>query len=305
MLLRLLLKLGTIIVTVIALIFFVALLIAMGHGGGLESLPSALAEAAEFTGTYLKNLVRGDMGAMVSPYRSVAGTPVTTELARALPKSLGLLAASMALAIVTGLYLGTVAALRRRTWLSGFVLFLSTLGISTPSYFAAMLLIWLGVWLFDATGTRLFPIAGFGWDAHIILPALVLATRPAAAVTRLTYNALLEILDADYVRTAHSKGLAPQLVLVDHVLRNAGVPILTTIVVSLRFSLAVLPIVEFIFSWPGIGLGLLTAIQVGDAVGAVGMIVTLALLFVIVNAILELLYPVLDPRLKTVTAGVQ
>jgi peptide/nickel transport system permease protein/oligopeptide transport system permease protein len=197
------------------------------------------------------------------------------------------------------------AALQRRTPLSGFVLFLSTLGISTPSYFAAMLLIWFGVWLFEATGTHWFPIGGFGWDAHIILPALVLAARPAAAVTRLAYNALIETMDADYVRTAHSKGLAPRSVLVDHVLRNAGVPILTTIVVSLRFSLAVLPIVEFIFSWPGIGLALLTAIQVGDTVGTVGMISALALLFVVVNAFLGFLYPLLDPRLKTVTAGVQ
>ena len=87
-------------------------------------------------------------------------------------------------------------------------------------------------------------------------------------------------------------------------LRNAGVPILTIILVSLRFSLAVLPIVEYIFSWPGIGLSLLTAIQIGDATTAIGMILTLALLFVLVNLILDFIYPRIDPRLRTAKVGV-
>jgi peptide/nickel transport system permease protein len=298
MLLRVLWKLLSVVILLITLTFFIALLVEMGSGGGLESLPAAIPVAVDFTVEYLTNLVRGDMGTMASPYRSVAGTRVTTELARALPKSLGLLAVSMALAIATGLYLGMTAARRRHTRLAGLLLFLSALGMSTPSYFVAMLLIWLGVWLFSVTGTRLFPIGGFGWDAHIILPALVLAAMPAAAVTRLSYNALVDILESDHVRTAHSKGLAPQLVMFDHVLRNAGVPILTTVVVSLRFSLAVLPIVEYIFSWPGIGLALLAAIQAGDTIAAVGMILILAMLFVLVNTIAELLYPTIDPRLQ-------
>ena len=299
MLLRVLWKLLSAVILLIALTFFIALLVEMGKGGGMESLPTAIPAAVDFALEYLTNLARGDMGAMSSPYRSVAGTRVTTELARALPNSLGLLAVSMAVAIAVGLFLGMTAARRRHTRLAGLLLFLSALGMSTPSYFAAMLLIWLAVWLFAATGTRLFPIAGFGWDAHIILPALVLAAMPAAAVTRLSYNALVEILESEHVRTAHSKGLSPQLVMVDHVLRNAGVPILTTVVVSLRFSLAVLPIVEYIFAWPGIGLALLVAIQAGDTIAAVGMILILAMLFILVNAVVELFYPAIDPRLKT------
>jgi peptide/nickel transport system permease protein len=303
MVLRLAWRLLSIFVLLIALVFFVALLMKLGEGGGLTALPSAISSTFEFGVEYVKGLAHGDMGEVTSPYRSVSGSPVIEEIRRALPNSLALLGLSLLLAVVVGVYLGMTSALRRSSRLAGLILFASSLGMSTPSYFAAMLLIWFGVWLYAATGTHFFPIAGFGWDAHLILPSLVLATRPAAAVTRLSHNALVEILEADYVRTAHSKGLHPKLVLLNHVLRNAGVPILTIILVSLRFSLAVLPIVEYIFSWPGIGLSLLTAIQIGDATTAIGMILTLALIFVLVNLILEFLYPRIDPRLRT-TKGV-
>lgn len=304
MLLRLIWRLLSIVVLLMALIFFVALLMELGAKGGLASLPSAISSAFEFAVEYVKGLAHADMGQVTSPYRSVSGTPVIKEIGRALPKSLALLGISLVLAVVVGLYLGMTSALRRSSLFAGLVLFASSLGVSTPSYFAAMLLIWFGVWLFAVTGTHFFPVAGFGWDAHLILPTLVLAARPAAAVTRLSHNALVEILEADYVRTAHSKGLHPQLILLNHVLRNAGVPILTIVLVSLRFSLAVLPIVEYIFSWPGIGLSLLTAVQTGDTTTAIGMILTLALLFVLANLILEFLYPRIDPRLRTAKAGV-
>jgi ABC-type dipeptide/oligopeptide/nickel transport system permease component len=200
--------------------------------------------------------------------------------------------------------MGLMAALRRNSRLSGLLLFAAALGVSTPSFFAAMLLIWLGVWLFGATGTRFFPIAGFGWDAHLILPALVLSARPTAAVARLTYHALLEILEADYVRTARGKGLPRQVVLVEHVLRNAAVPILTTVGVSLRYSLAALPVVEYVFSWPGMGRSLLAAIRVQDTAATIGLILPLALLFVLVNLLLDFLYPLADPRLRPGEVGV-
>ena len=288
---------------VVALVFFEALVVDLGRVGDLGALPAALPTAAGFTASYLKGLVRGDLGVVASPYPTVAGTPVVVELARALPISLGLLAAALALAAVVGLVVGIGAALRRATRLSGLLLFVSTLGISTPSFFAAMLLIWLSVWLYRSTGAHVLPVAGFGWDAHLLLPALVLAARPAAAVTRFSFNALVEILEADYVRTAVAKGLSPRAVLLLHVLRNAGVPIMTTVGVSLRFSLAALPIVEYIFNWPGIGQGLLTAIQTQDTNTVVGMTLPLALLFVLVNLLLEVLYPLMDPRLRDAQVG--
>jgi peptide/nickel transport system permease protein len=303
-LLRLIWRLLSIVVLLLALIFFVALLMELGAKGGLEALPAAVSSAFDFAVEYVKGLAHGDMGEVISPFRSVSGTPVLKEIGRALPNSLALLVISLIFSVIVGLYLGMTSALRRSSLFAGVVLFASSLGVSTPSYFAAMLLIWFGVWLFATTGRHFIPIAGFGWDAHLILPALVLAARPAAAVTRLSHNSLVEILDADYVRTAHSKGLHPKVVLMSHVLRNAGVPILTIVLVSLRFSLAVLPIVEYIFSWPGIGLSLLAAIQAGDTTTAVGMILTLALLFVLANLILEYFYPRIDPRLRTAKVSV-
>jgi len=287
----------------VTLVFFEALAMELGQEGNLQALPSAVPSAAGFTADYLKGLARGDLGVISSGHRAIAGTPVTDDLGRALPKSLGLLAFALTLAALVGLILGIVAAFRRASHFSGLLLFASVLGISTPSFFAAMLLIWFGVWLYRTTGTHFLPISGFGWDAHLILPALVLAARPAAAVTRLSNNVLVEILEADYVRTARAKGLDPRLVLLRHVLRNAGVPILTTVGVSLRFSLAVLPIVEYIFNWPGIGLRLLKSIEAQDTTAVVGMTLPLVLLFVLVNLLLEVLYPLVDPRLRASEVG--
>ncbi len=303
MFLRITRRLLSIILLMIALIFFEALIMDLGRQGNLRALASAVPSAADFTADYLKGLVRGDMGVISSGYRTLVGTPVVTELGRAIPMSLGLLTVALVLAALVGLIVGTSAALRRTSRFSGLLLFASVLGISTPSFFTAMLLIWFGVWLYRITGVNLFPISGFGWDAHLILPALVLAARPAAAVTRFSNNVLVEILEADYVRTAKAKGLDPGVVFRRHVLRNAGVPILTTVGVSLRFSLACLPIVEYIFSWPGIGLRLLTAIQVQDTTTLVGMTLPLVLLFVLVNLLLEILYPLVDPRQRDSEAG--
>ncbi len=293
----------SIVLLMIALIFFEALAINLGQEGNLQALPSAVPSAAGFTADYLKGLTHGDLGVIASGHRTIAGTSVVDDLGRALPKSLGLLAFALLLAALVGLILGITAALRRASRFSELLLFVSVLGTSTPSFFAAMLLIWFATWLYQTTSTQIVPISGFGWDAHLILPALVLAARPAAVVTRLSYNALVEILESDYIRTATAKGLTPNLILLRHVLRNAGVPILTTVGVSLRFSLAILPIVEYIFNWPGIGLRLLKSIELQDTTAVVGMTLPLILLFVLVNLLLEVLYPLVDPRLRTSEAG--
>ncbi len=303
MLIRFVSRVLSAIILLFALIFFVALAIELGQGGGLQVLSSSLPSAVDFTIDYLADLARGDMGVIASAYSSAPAVPVAEELARTLPRSLGLLAVALALAVFIGLPMGVGAGVRRQTRFSGWLVFISVLGISTPSYFAAMLLIWFNVWLYRATGLDFIPIHGFGWDAHLILPALVLAARPAANVMRLGYNALVEILDADFVRTAHAKGLGPRIVLFRHVLRNAGVPLLTTVAVSLRFSLAILPIVEYIFNWSGVGEELLTAIQAQDTTTVIGMVLPLALLFVLVNLVLEVLYLLLDPRLRVKEVG--
>jgi ABC-type dipeptide/oligopeptide/nickel transport system permease component len=280
----------SVLLLLVVLTFFVALAIDLGRQGGLSGLSPALPSATTFTVGFFSDLVIGNWDTV-------------HEMARALPKSLGLLATALIVAVLVGLPLGVGAALRRTARFSGLLLFVSTLGISTPSFFAAMLLVWFAVWLYRTTGADFLPVYGFGWDAHLVFPSLVLAARPTANVMRLGYNALAEVIDADFVRTARAKGLRPRTVFVRHVLRNAGVPLLTTTAVSLRFSLAVLPVVEYIFNWPGVGLGLLQAIQTGDTGTVVSMVLPLALLFVLVNQLLEVVYRLVDPRLRLGEVG--
>lgn len=286
----------SIVVLVAGIVFVVALLVTLGQAEGRMPIQEGLRTAAQFAVEYLGGLVHGDLGIATPLHAAAAPTPVIEELGRTFPKSLGLLVMALVLATVVGLPLGILAATRRAPHLSGLLISLSTLGISTPSYFAAMLLITLVVRFYTATGLRILPVHGFGWDTHLILPALVLSARPLANMVRLTYNSLTDILAADYVRTAHGKGLGPWTVLFRHVLRNGAVPLLTTVGVSLRFSLAMLPIVEYIFTWPGIGERLLRALQASDTVVVVGLTLALALLFILVDLLLEISYRLADPR---------
>ena len=147
MLLRSAGRLISVPILLIALVFFVALAVNLGQEGNLGALRSAVPSAVKFTTEYLKGLARGDLGIIASGRRAIASTPVTTELGRALPKSLGLMAFALTLAALAGLILGIGAAFRRDSRFSKLLLFASVLGISTPSFFAAMLLIWFGVWL--------------------------------------------------------------------------------------------------------------------------------------------------------------
>ncbi len=148
---------------------------------------------------------------------------------------------------------------------------------------------------FDIT---VLPSAGFGWDAHLIMPALVLAARPLAQIAQITYVSMSEVLREDYIRTARAKGLPWRVVRNRHAMRNVLIPILTTLGTSLRFSLASLPVVEYFFAWPGVGLMLLEAIELGMTPLVTDLIVSLGLLFLLINLALELIYPLLDPRLR-------
>jgi len=170
--------------------------------------------------------------------------------------------------------------------------------MSVPSFFAALLLQLIVLRLMGFFGRAILPVGGFGWDAHIVLPALVLAARPIAQIARITFVKVSEILEEDFVRTAYSKGLATRQVLFSHAMRNAAIPILTTIAVSLRFSLSSLPIVEFFFGWHGVGFTLLKAIGRQDDNTTIPLLLCLGLLFIFVNLILELSYRFIDPRLR-------
>jgi peptide/nickel transport system permease protein len=221
---------------------------------------------------------------------SVAGT--------ALVRSAALLFLSLAVAALLGTPLGVWAATRRRRVGSALIMTFSILGVSTPSFLLAMLLWVADFKIYRATGVAPFPPTGFGWDLHLVLPALVLAMRPLAQVAQVTYVTLSEALSQDYVRTALGKGLSRGGAVWKHALRNVWIPVLTAMGTSLRFSLASLPVVESFFLWPGLGMMLLTALELGMDTLILDLLLGLGVLFLVINSLLDVVYPLLDPRLR-------
>lgn len=212
--------------------------------------------------------------------------------------SAGLLLAALIIAATIGIPAGIAMALPRRFRGTTVILLLSVLGVSTPSFLLAMLLWILNIAIYQRFSTTALPPSGFGWDAHLIMPALVLAARPLAQIVKVTYVAMSEVLGQDFIRAAQGKGLRPRAVLFRHALRNAANPILATLGTSLRFSLASLPVVEYFFVWPGVGLTLLQAFQTQNSPLVADLILSLGVLFLAINLSLEICYQILDPRLR-------
>ncbi|MCJ7677875.1 MAG: ABC transporter permease subunit [Anaerolineales bacterium] len=213
-------------------------------------------------------------------------------------RSSALLFLSLAVATLLGMPLGVWAATRRRRMGSASIISLSILGVSTPSFLLAMLF-WIADFkIYRATGVAPLPPTGFGWDLHMVMPVLVLAMRPMAQVAQMTYVTLSEALSQDYMRTALGKGLSRGRAIWQHAMRNVWIPVLTTIGTSLRFSLASLPVVESFFLWPGLGMMLLTALELGLDTLILDLLLALGVLFLLLNSMLDVVYPLLDPRLR-------
>ncbi|MBI9047970.1 MAG: ABC transporter permease subunit [Anaerolineaceae bacterium] len=214
-------------------------------------------------------------------------------------KSAGLLFVSLMMATVIGGGLGLVTALSKKRNAAPVLILASIIGVSTPSFLLAMLFWAINVALYNwlQLDTAIFPPTGFGWDVHLVLPALVLAARPIAQLMQVTNLAVAETLSQDYIRSAHAKGVSERLIVWEHIFPNIMIPILTTLGTSLRFSLASLPVVESFFLWPGLGLGILQAMQLDMPYLITDLIVALGLMFLLLNAFLDFIYPLLDPRL--------
>jgi len=252
--------------------------------------------AWQASGDYLADLGQGNLGQITTRRGDI---PVQTILTDTYPKSMGLLAVSLLVSLIIGALAGMVAALSKRFPLAFFVLILTILGISTPSFFAAMLLQLGEIKWVQRFGYPLVAVGGFGWDyQHLLLPTLVLAARPVAYLTRSTFVELSQIMGQDYIRTAWAKGWSLRGVLFHHSFRNMAVPILTALSVSLRFSLGSLPVVEFFFGWPGLGNRLLSAIQAGQTPVVAGLGLALGLTFLTLNLLLDIAYRFIDPRLQ-------
>jgi peptide/nickel transport system permease protein len=280
----------------LVLLFIIWLsLFGINMAGGM-SAGEAFREAFPDSAAYIERLLQGDLGLTGIASGSLLAVPVQEVVAVIIPRSLGLLGISVLLATVIGLILGLQSAYRgSRRSLS--VLVATIIGISIPSFFAAFLLQWLVIRVTQQTGRPLLPVGGFGWDTHLILPVIVLAARPLAQITRISFVSISDVKGEDYIRTARSKGLKNRQVTLGHVMRNAAIPILTTVGISFRFALASLPIVESFFSWPGAGASLLKGIAQQDSDLVVALLLIFGLLFILINIVLEFCYRLIDPRL--------
>lgn len=239
-------------------------------------------------GLYLWDAVHGDLGK--SYYTR---EPVTDFLKRGLPNTALLATAAIVLALVVGVGVGLAAALKPNTFLDRFLMSSVLVGVTLPNFVLGPVLI-----LVFALKLGWLPVAGWGDPSDLILPAVVLAARPAALIGRMTRASMLETLRQDYIRTARAKGLSPATVLIKHALKNAFLPVLTTAGVSFGYLLSGSFVVETIFTVPGVGYQSINSLFQRDYSVIQGTTLLLAVIFVTTNLIIDLLYAVLDPRVK-------
>ena len=212
------------------------------------------------------------------------------------------------IAIVLGIVFGIISALYKDTWVDKTIQILSTFGMSVPSFFSAILFAWLFgfVWHkytnLEMTGS-LYELDDFGEKINIrwknlILPAIVLGIRPLAVVIQLMRNSLLEVLNQDYIRTARAKGLSEFQVIKNHAVKNALNPVVTAISGWFASMLAGAVFVEYIFGWNGLGKEIVNALNTLDLPVIMGSVLIIALLFIIINIFVDIIYTWLDPKVK-------
>ncbi len=265
---------------------------------------------------FLRDAITGDLGDSI-----VTGRPVVTELLVRFPATLELTAFAMFIAVAVGVPVGVISAVKQYSLLDKTTSVLALTGISMPIFWLAMILILIfgvrlellpfpgrlssglsiqaftGLVLVDSLLTGNF---GAFWDGlkHLIMPALALGTIPMAVITRMTRSSMLEVMGEDYVRTARAKGVVPWRVVFKHALRNAILPTVTVIGLQVGLLMGGAVVTETIFSWPGVGQIAYDSIYSRDYAMIQGVVLYGALLFVLVNLIVDILYAVLDPRVR-------
>ncbi len=244
---------------------------------------------------YLDHLLHGDLGVSI-----INNMPVATELGNTVGPTLELMATCLLWAIPAGILAGTAAAYWRGSWLDRAIMALAVASATVPVFFVGLGLIWLLGFLFPilpftGRGGPLWTLAG--WQA-IALPAMTLGTAFVGPMARMTRTAVLDVLGAEHVRTARAKGVGEFGVVLHHALRNALIPIVTLIGLQVGFLLGGAVVTETVFSWPGVGRLAVGAILSSDFPMAQGTILVLSLGFIIVNLVVDVLYVVLDPRMR-------
>jgi len=266
--------------------------------------------------TFVSHALRGDLGRSI-----LRQEPVTQEIIRRFPATIELALAALLFAIAVGIPAGVISAVRRGSWFDSSSMLVALTGVSMPIFWLGLMLIYLFAVVLHLlptggrldAGTQLAPITNLVLvDSllrgnmpvfiqglrHLLLPALALGTIPMAIIARMTRSSMLEVLGQDYIRTAHAKGLMARTVVVRHALRNAWLPIITVVGLQVGILLSGAILTETVFSWPGIGRWLVDAIYARDYPIVQGVTLIIALIFVVVNLSVDILYALVDPRIR-------
>jgi len=267
---------------------------------------------------YVAALARGDMGLSLT-----TGQPVAQELLARLPASLEMVFLALLLACAIALPLGVLAATRPGSWIDQLCRLITTAGVSLPTFFTGLLLAYVfyfllgwapspmgrldpmfsppptitGLYLIDAA---LAGDAAMWWASlkQLILPVLTMAIFVLAPIARMTRASMLSVLSADFIRTARASGLSTGMVLVTYALRNALLPVVTTLGMVFGFMLGSSVIVEKVFGWPGVGSYAIDALTASDYAPVQGFVLAMGVLFVLLNLLVDLLYGLIDPRVS-------
>ena len=266
---------------------------------------------------YVKNLMQGNLGTSLS-----TGQPVLSDLTKRLPASIELTILSLTLSSLISIPLGILAATRPDSWIDHLCRFLVTAGVSLPTFFTGILLIYMFYYILGlspspigrldfiyiepdlVTGFYLIDAAisndwetWIGATKQLILPSVTLALFTLAPIARMTRASMLTILSSEFVRTAKAAGLSNGKVLFSYALRNALLPIITTLGMVFSFALGANVLVEKVFAWPGIGSYAVEALIVSDYAAVQGFVLSMAIMFVILNLLIDLIYMIIDPRI--------
>ncbi|GED63447.1 ABC transporter permease [Lysinibacillus fusiformis] len=237
---------------------------------------------------YIKNVLQGNLGTSY-----ITGLTVGEEIVARFPITVQLALYSLIIGAVIGILMGILAAVKQNTIFDQLAMVVSLIGISAPGFWIALFLIWMFSYQFN-----IFPISGYQGFYSLILPSITLGLGSAGNIARMTRSSMLEVIKQDFMRTAQAKGLDMIPMIFKHALQNAMIPVITLIGLQFGFLLAGAVVIETVFALPGLGSFSIEAITKRDLPTVQGLVLFMAFLFIITNMIVDLVYSLIDPRIK-------
>ena len=240
---------------------------------------------------YTKNIVlHGDLGTSYKTKR-----PVLEEVMDRLPTTILLSLTSAAFAVILSIPIGIISAIKQNTWIDNLLMVLALSGVAMPAF-------WQGLMTIILFSVKLgwFPSYGFTTPAHWFMPVLTIGTGAMASLVRITRSSMLEVIRQDYIRTARAKGQTERKVIISHALRNSMIPIITAIAIQLGSMLGGAIVTETVFAIPGIGMLMIQSIKARDYPTIQGAVVVIAVMFSLLNLLVDIIYTFVDPRLKSI-----